>query len=106
MSGRYPVPGVDLDEKVEGEQGQTEKQQDRAPAEATARELDDRMNKTNRDYAKARFAAAFIERAGWNVAGQVAPEEGEFVVHPEKQLGAVTPKGGGPQDKCKITQKG
>ena len=106
MGARYPVPGVDLDEKVEGEQDQTEKQQERAPAEATARELDDGMNKTDRDHAKARFAAAFIERAGGNVAGQVAPEEGEFVVHPEKELGAVTPEGGGPQDKCEITQKG
>jgi len=97
---------VDLNEKVQGEQDETEKQQERAPAEAAAWELDHGMNKTNRDHAKARFAAAFIERAGGNVAGEVAPEEGEFVVHPEKELGAVTPEGGGPQDKCEITQKG
>jgi len=97
---------VHLNEKVEGEQGETEKQQERAPAEAAARELHDGMNKTNRDHAKARFAAAFIERAGGNVAGEVAPEEGEFVVHPEEELGAVTPEGRGPQDECEITHKG
>ena len=97
--------GEQSDEKVESEEQYAQEQKEGAPREAAARELRDRVNKTGGDDEEARFAAPFIERAGGNVAGEVAPEEGELVVHPEEKLGAVTPKRGSSEHKGEIAQE-
>ena len=98
--------GRESNVKVEREQKQPEKEQEGAPGKTAARKLDDRVNKTGGDHTKARFASAFIERARGNVAGEVAAEQGEFVVHPEEKLGTMTPKRRSPQHKREITEEG
>jgi hypothetical protein len=93
-----------LDEEVEGEEKKPQEEEEGTPGEAAAGKLDDGMKNADGDDTEPRLAAAFIERAGGNVARQVAAEGGEFVVHPEIELGAVAPERDGAKNKDGVTQ--
>ncbi|MGB7847354.1 MAG: hypothetical protein WBL63_17200 [Candidatus Acidiferrum sp.] len=62
------------------------------------------MKKTNGYHPETGFAAAFIERSGGNIAGEVAAERGELVVYPEREFGAVPPEEESPENKDGVTE--
>jgi hypothetical protein len=93
-----------LDEKVEGEEEEAEEEKKSAPGEAAARKLCDGVKEACRDDAETRFAAAFIERADWNVAGEIAAQGGKFIVHPERKFAAVTPEEESAENKDNVTE--
>jgi hypothetical protein len=80
------------DEEVQDEKEEAQDQEESTPGKTAARELGYGMKKADRDDAKTGFTAAFVERASGNVAGKITTKGGEFVVHPESEFGAMTPR--------------
>jgi len=68
--------------------------------------LGDGVEEADGDDTETGFTAAFVERAGGNVAGKIAAEGGEFIVHPEGKLGAVAPEKEGTHNEDGVTDAG
>jgi len=95
----------ELDKEVEDAEGEAEEKEEGAPGEAAAGKLDNGIEEAGGNDAKSRLPAAFIEGAGGNVAREIAAEDGELVVHPEGEFGAIAPEGERAEDKNAITEE-
>jgi hypothetical protein len=95
----------ELDEEIEDEEEEAEEDKEGRPGETAAGELGDGMKEAGGNDAEARFAAALIEWAGRNVAGEIATEGGELVVNPEGELRAMAPKKEGAEHKDGVANK-
>lgn len=85
--------GKTSDEEVEGEEEQTQEEEESTPGEAAARELGNGMDDAGGNDTETRFAAAKIERADRNVAGEITTKGGKLVVDPEMKFSAMAPQG-------------
>ncbi|HXA82402.1 MAG TPA: hypothetical protein VNY56_04800 [Methylomirabilota bacterium] len=93
-----------LDEEIEGEEEEAQDEEEGAEGETPPGEAADGMEKAGGDYAETRFRARQVKRTYGFVAGQVAPEGGEFVFHPDGKFLAVTPKIKGTQKKNAVAE--
>jgi hypothetical protein len=83
---------VGLDEEVEGEEEEAENEEEGAPGKAAAGKLGYRVDESSGDDAQTGFAAAEVERADRDVAGEIATQCGELVVDPEIEFSAMAPE--------------
>jgi hypothetical protein len=93
-----------LHEEVEGEEQKAEHEETGTPEELKAMKLEDGVKKTGRDQHKTGFAAALVEGACGNIAGEAATECGEPVVHPESDLRTTAPQRESAESKCDVTE--
>jgi hypothetical protein len=80
-----------LDEKVEREEGDADKEEEGAPREATTGELRDGIDEARGNYDEAGLTPAFVERARRNMAGQIPAEDGQLGVDPAGNFFALMP---------------
>jgi len=101
-----PIAWSALHKEVEEAESEAEEEEEGAQGETAAGKLDDGIEEAGRNDAEPRLASPFVEGSGGNVAREVAAEQREFVVHPEREFGTVTPKSERPENKDAITEKG
>jgi hypothetical protein len=61
------------------------------------------MEETGGDDAETGFATPLIKRADRNVAGEIAAQGGEFIVHPKREFVSISPKKEGAKNKDAVT---
>jgi hypothetical protein len=85
------ITKLELDEEVEGEEEQAEDEEESSEGEAALGKAADGAEEAGRDCAEAGFGARKVERPDGFVAGEIAAEGGELVLHPGGEFVAITP---------------
>ncbi len=100
------MPAKTLDEEVEGKKEHAEEEQESAPGEAAAWKLYYGLNEAGGYDDQARFAAAFVEWAGRNIAREISAEYRNFIFEPIGKFLPVTPAIDGAGEEDQIAQAG
>src|ERR1700757_143571 len=78
-------------EEIENEEKEADQKKHRAAIDGTARQAAQRVEKGSRDGLESGFFADAVERTHGGIAGEVATENGNLILHPDGELATVAP---------------
>jgi hypothetical protein len=93
------------DEEIEEDEEEAEKEKDGAAIKAAARKAADGADHGSRDSLEARIFARDIEGTDDGIAGEVAPEDREFILKIDEEIAAMAPNERGTHGANKIAEK-